>query len=68
MFFRMSYWTSYLDTLIHFRFRHVNRRARILASELQEYKRVIKHGMEGFRSMFVRDWRLISHSGTCTVH
>ncbi|EXL76071.1 hypothetical protein FOPG_09078 [Fusarium oxysporum f. sp. conglutinans race 2 54008] len=51
MFFRMSYWTSYLDTLIHFRFRHVNRRARILASELQEYKCVVKHGMEGFRSM-----------------
>ncbi|KAM5388103.1 hypothetical protein ACJA88_001363 [Fusarium oxysporum] len=53
MFFRMSYWTSYLDTLIHFRFRHVNRRARILASELQEYKRVVKHGMEGFRSILV---------------
>ncbi|KAF5265174.1 hypothetical protein FOXYS1_4025 [Fusarium oxysporum] len=40
-----------LDLLSYFRFRHVNRRSRILASELQEYKAVVRHGIEGFRGM-----------------
>ncbi|KAF4447331.1 F-box domain, Skp2-like protein [Fusarium austroafricanum] len=39
-----------LDILSYTRFRHVNRRARILGSELREYKLVIKHGLEGFLS------------------
>ncbi|KAF5719954.1 hypothetical protein FMUND_4424 [Fusarium mundagurra] len=40
-----------LDLLSYFRFRRVNRRSRILASGLQEYKAVVRHGIEGFRSM-----------------
>lgn len=40
-----------LDLSSYFRFRHVNRRSRILASELQEYKAVVIHGIEGFRGM-----------------
>ncbi|KAF5611393.1 f-box domain protein [Fusarium subglutinans] len=48
-----------LDLLSYFRFRHVNRRARILASELQEYKAVVRHGIEGFRGML--RMRLATH-------
>ncbi|QGI77056.1 hypothetical protein CEK25_003785 [Fusarium fujikuroi] len=40
-----------LDLLSYFRFRRVNRRSRVLASELQEYKAVVRHGIEGFRGM-----------------
>ncbi|KAI1054488.1 hypothetical protein LB506_010722 [Fusarium annulatum] len=40
-----------LDLLSYFWFRRVNRRSRILASELQEYKAVVRHGIEGFRGM-----------------
>ncbi|KAF5588516.1 hypothetical protein FPANT_6591 [Fusarium pseudoanthophilum] len=40
-----------LDLLSHFRFRHVNRRSRVLASGLREYKAVVRHGIEGFRGM-----------------
>ncbi|KAI1046144.1 hypothetical protein LB505_008939 [Fusarium chuoi] len=42
---------GYFDIYSYFRFRHVNRRARVLASELHEYKSVATHGMEGFRGM-----------------
>ncbi|QGI90768.1 hypothetical protein CEK26_003837 [Fusarium fujikuroi] len=42
---------GYLDIHSYFRFRLVNRRARVLASELQEYKAVVRHGIEGFRGM-----------------
>ncbi|KAF5240498.1 hypothetical protein FANTH_9546 [Fusarium anthophilum] len=42
---------GHLDIYSYFRFRRVNRRARALASELPEYKSVVKHGMEGFRGM-----------------
>ncbi|KAF5589359.1 hypothetical protein FPCIR_6805 [Fusarium pseudocircinatum] len=40
-----------LDLLSYFRFRHVNRRSRVLASGLREYKAVVRHGIEGFRGM-----------------
>ncbi|KAF4501119.1 hypothetical protein FAGAP_2704 [Fusarium agapanthi] len=40
-----------LDLLSYFRFRHVSRRSRILVSELQEYKAIVRHGIEGFRGM-----------------
>ncbi|KAF4439537.1 F-box domain Skp2 [Fusarium acutatum] len=40
-----------LDLLSYFWFRHVNRRSRLLASELQEYKVVVRHGIEGFGGM-----------------
>ncbi|KAF4956832.1 hypothetical protein FGADI_3521 [Fusarium gaditjirri] len=42
---------GYLDISSYFRFRHVNRRARSLASDLQQYKSVVRYGMEGFRGM-----------------
>ncbi|KAF5625076.1 alpha-galactosidase a [Fusarium sp. NRRL 52700] len=42
-----------LDLLSYFRFRHVNRRSRILASDLQEHKAVARHGVEGFRGMLI---------------
>ncbi|KAF4447330.1 hypothetical protein F53441_9127 [Fusarium austroafricanum] len=40
-----------LDALSYFRFRLVNRQARILASTLWEYRTVITHGFEGFRNV-----------------
>ncbi|KAF5538593.1 hypothetical protein FPHYL_12492 [Fusarium phyllophilum] len=40
-----------LDLLSYFRFRHVNRRSRVLASGLREYKAVVRFGIEGFRGM-----------------
>lgn len=42
-----------LDLLSYFRFRQVNRRARILSSALREYELVAKHGLEGL-SGFLR--------------
>ncbi|KUI57672.1 hypothetical protein VP1G_04950 [Cytospora mali] len=40
-----------LDIRSFFRFRQVNRRARVLSTELWEYKLVSKHGLEGLRGV-----------------
>ncbi|KAJ3532158.1 hypothetical protein NM208_g8563 [Fusarium decemcellulare] len=43
----------HLDLLSHFRFRQLNRRARVLSTHLspREYGPVLKHGPEGFRGL-----------------
>lgn len=40
-----------LDLLSYFRFRQVNRRARVLSTSLREYSLVAKHGLEGLRAL-----------------
>lgn len=40
-----------LDLLSYFRFRQVNRRARVLSTSLPQYNRVAKHGLEGLRGL-----------------
>ncbi|OAA62439.1 F-box domain, Skp2-like protein [Niveomyces insectorum RCEF 264] len=40
-----------LDVRSYVRFRQVNRRARVLATELFEYKLVARHGLEGLRGL-----------------
>lgn len=40
-----------LDILPYFRFRQVNRRARLLSTALWEYGLVAKHGLEGLRGL-----------------
>lgn len=40
-----------LDLLSYFRFRQVNRRARVLSTALREYELVAKHGLEGLRGL-----------------
>ncbi|KAI0012569.1 hypothetical protein F4779DRAFT_625881 [Xylariaceae sp. FL0662B] len=40
-----------LDLLSYFRFRQVNRRARVLSTALWEYQLVAKHGLEGLRGL-----------------
>jgi hypothetical protein len=38
-----------LDLLSFFRFRHINRRARALATAISKYQSVVKYGLEGLR-------------------
>ncbi|RTE70923.1 hypothetical protein BHE90_014676 [Fusarium euwallaceae] len=40
-----------LDLLSYFRFRHINRRARALATAVSEYQAVVRHGLEGLRGV-----------------
>lgn len=40
-----------LDLLSYFRLRHVNRRARALATAVPEYRAVVRHGLEGLRGV-----------------
>lgn len=40
-----------LDLLSYFRFRHINRRARVLSTTVLEYQSVVKHGLEGLRGV-----------------
>lgn len=41
----------HLDLLSFFRFRHVNRKARMLCTELKEYRFITTHAMEGLRTL-----------------
>jgi hypothetical protein len=47
----MSMILRWLDVLSFFRFRQVNRRARVQSTGLWEYQLVSKHGLEGFRGL-----------------
>ncbi|OTA54215.1 hypothetical protein K449DRAFT_202599 [Hypoxylon sp. EC38] len=47
----MSMMLRNLDILSYFRFRQVNRRARVLSTALWEYGLVAKHGLEGLRGL-----------------
>ncbi|KAF4435521.1 F-box domain, Skp2-like protein [Fusarium austroafricanum] len=40
-----------LDLLSYFRFRQVNRQARVVSTSVLEYQSVVKHGLEGLRGM-----------------
>ncbi|KAF4971532.1 hypothetical protein FZEAL_9816 [Fusarium zealandicum] len=40
-----------LDILSYFRFRHINRQTRALATSVLEYQAVAKHGLEGLRGV-----------------
>ncbi|KAI1141793.1 hypothetical protein F5Y05DRAFT_273872 [Hypoxylon sp. FL0543] len=44
-----------LDILSYFRFRQVNRRARVVSTALWEYSLVSKHGLEGLRGLLRAD-------------
>ncbi|KFZ04790.1 hypothetical protein V501_08969 [Pseudogymnoascus sp. VKM F-4519 (FW-2642)] len=44
-----------LDVLTFFRFRHVNRYARILSTTALEYQLVVKYGVEGMRALLRSD-------------
>lgn len=40
-----------LDLLSYFRFRHINRRARVLATKICKYQSVVQYGLEGLRGV-----------------
>ncbi|EEU47067.1 uncharacterized protein NECHADRAFT_35215 [Fusarium vanettenii 77-13-4] len=65
-----------LDLLSFFRFRHINRRARALATAVLEYRAVVRHGLEGLRGVLrgglgqaftIRDLYIPLVSEKCTL-